>query len=288
MASKFSLLRRFSASKFYEAAQAGQLSGAVPYSIGALLVPHGVTLKADGSAMTAQWIFGNAPGAGSAGGVIAQFPTTGNWITMQGTTQQFSGSAAADATNDATSQVLANQFKSDVNANVPVTTGPERVWDTLRPNMAAFVVMTIDGTNQNTYVNGHLVASSARNVTTSANPFRIGLAPDGGTTYADSVSIAGAFYHSAALSIGQVAQLQAAAVEAKDIVADLRGYGSSVAGVLDYGWSVKSGNFDCRANWASVGGQTPINMVRNGVWTPTGVAGGFSDVYAADFPWSRV
>lgn len=282
--SAFSLLRAFSGTKFYEAAQAGSLSGAVPFSMGALVVPHIV------GGFPTQYVFGNAPGAGNSGCSIRQLTTTGQWQTQQGTTVQDSGTLAADATNDATSQVLANQFKSDVSGNLPVTTGPERVWDTLRPNMAALIVMTIDDTNQNTYVNGQLVAVTARDVTTSVNPFRMGLAPDGGSTEANAVSIAGAFYHGAALNAGQVIILQAACMDAKDIIADLRGFGGSPAGVLDYVWSVKQGNFDCRANWASVGGAaTPINMVRHGTWFPTGVGNsGFSDVYSADFPWSRV
>lgn len=288
MAAKaFSLLRAFSATKFYEAAQAGLLSGSAPFSIGALVVPHGVLFKADGSAMTAQWVFGNS--SGSAGCSILQLPTTGQWETAQGTVVQDSGSVLVDATSSGTAEALANQYKSDVNANVPVTTGPQRVWDTLRPNLAALIVMTVDDTNQNTYLNGHLVAVTARDAAPSVNPFRIGLAPFGGPTAADSISIAGAFYHGSALGIGQLAQLQAACMDAKDIVADMRGYGGAAAGVLDYVWSVKQTNFDCRANWASRGAQAPINMVRNGTWFPTGVGNnGFADVYSADFSWARV
>jgi len=291
MAAKaFSLLRAFSATKFYAAAQAGLLSGTAPFSIGALVVPHGVLYKADGSPMTLQWVFGNADLAG-AGSFIAQAQTAGFWFTTQGAVAQGSGTLLPDATDLPTAQALANQYKSDVNGNAPVVTGPTpAVWDVPRPNLAMLIVMTVDDTNQNTYVNGQLVATTARDTTTSVNPFRIGLDPAGdAASAADSVSIAGAFYHGAALANAQLTLLQAACMDAKDIVADMRGYGGNTAGVLDYVWSVKQTNFDCRANWASRGAQAPINMVRNGTWFPTGVSNnGFADVYSADFSWARV
>jgi hypothetical protein len=282
--SAFSFLRNFSASKYYEAAQAGSLSGAVPFSAGVLFVCQGIALKRDGSAMTTQYLFGNAPESDDAGLSFRQLATTGQFHAAQGTVVQNSGpvdsaqALMADATGDATSQALANGYKSEELGSLPVTTGTVRQYATPKPSHAVLAIMVVDGTNQLLYINGQLVASTARNTTTSVNAFRFGLAPDAANMPADNCLIAGGFYHSAALTDGNVADLQQVAASQKDVPAGTASLGGALN--LDYVWSVKTGNFDARASWVSRGGAaTPSTMTRHGSWSAS------DDVLSADCPW---
>jgi len=270
----FSLLQNFSASKYYEAAQAGSLTGAPSYSVGVLVAP-----LIQAALATQQYVFGNAPAAGNAGLSFRQAATTAAFQASQGTVVQASGTTLADATDDGSSQALANTFKSVVNGSSVVTTGPVQAFPNLKANAMALAIMVVDGTNQTLVINGAVVAVTARNATTSANPFRIGLSPDG-TLPMDSLGFAGAFYHSAALTVPEILALQAAAAQQQDIPVNTLNSPWATPVTLDYVWSTKISNPDARASWVSRGGAaSPITMVRHGTWVPG------TDTLAVNYPW---
>lgn len=272
-AKAFSFLRAFSTTKYYQAALGGTISGASPFSFGALFALQSIT-----GIPQQQTIFGNAV-YGTSGFGLRQVATTGLLSASVGTVSQISGTTAADATNDATSQALANQFKSVENGSAVVATGPTQNFLTPRPGHVVHAVVVIDGTNQILYINGQQVQVTAQGVVTNVNPLRLGLNASA-ANQADALLIAGAFYHGAALNEFQVAAMFAGATEAKDIVSPA---GYIVAGpVLDYIWSVKNGNPNVAATWPSIGAQTPINMVQHGTWN---YGGAISDVISADMPW---
>ncbi len=282
----FALLRNFSTTKFYEAAQAGALTGAAPFTAG-VLFRTGLVIPAN-----TEYLFGNAPEAATTGLSFRQLITTGQFQAQQGTTIQNSGpvdtaqAVMADATADASAQALANSYKSTALGSQPVTTDDVRTFDTPKPSHMVFAVMVVDGANQLLYINGQLVKSLGRSTTLSAEAFRIGLAPDATNMPCVTTDIAGCFYHSAALTTPNVAFLQAAAVAAQDVPTTLSGFGVPSSPTLDYVWSVKTGNPDCRASWVSRGGATtPITMTRNGTWVPANTSVAQADVYAADYPW---
>lgn len=271
MAKAFSLLRGFSASKFYNAPLSGSITGTGSFTFGALFTFGTIQV------INQQTIFGNAV-YGTSGFGIRQLNSTGLLSVSQGTVSQASGTVVADATNDATAQVLANQFKSIENGNVTVATGPARNFMTPMPNQMVLAIVAVDGSNQNLYINGQLVAVSTKDTTSNANPLRIGVDASAANP-CNELFVAGAFYHSTALNAVSVAAMQAACVNAKDI-ASPAGLGAET---LDYIWSVKTGNANIGATWDSQGGAvTPVTMTRNGTWT---LGTNASDIYSADYPW---
>ncbi len=140
-----------------------------------------------------------------------------------------------------------------------------------RPMKLIHVACTVDdGTAMSVFVNGRLTFLDAVGSTVvNALAYHIGVSTVPGDPAIESL-IAGAWYHSALLPEADIQNIFLATAAAKQIrgPSDL-----SASGNLDYIWDVKTGNPDARANWASRGAQTPINMVRNGTWAPTGVAG---------------
>jgi len=267
--SKFALLRNFSTTKFYNAAQSGTLTGTAPFTFGALFSLR--TVADFDSAVGIQTIFGNAV-FGTSGFGIRQL-ANGTLEMAQGTVQQLSGTAeaAADGTYGLDPEGdLINMFRGQQLGTVSAAG-----WNTPKPGEMILAHVVIDGTNQDLFINTHHRLQTTRNTTTNANPVRVGVnasAAEAGIL----IDVAGVFYDNVAWTEAQLRAHYEACISAKAMALP-----SNAGGALDpdYLWDVKSGNPDARASWTSRGTATAIDLVRNGTWTAA------SDVVGADRPW---
>lgn len=273
----WSFIRNFSATKFYEAAQQGSLTGAAPFTFGAIFATEA------GAPSTVQTIMANSAALNTGFSLVVNLNTMSTW---NGTAQQTTGPIVAatgaplpGATDLPTSEDLANAFLSSEYQGS--THGNNRGSNS--PKSAQLVMAALSVTaagNQAFYVNGHQTSAIAVGLATAVNPVAIGV-NSGHLLPADQLWLAGCFYHSGTVyTAAEIAAMFAACSQAKDLVGPSR-----VVSAVDptYMWSVKRGNFDLRANWVSDGSAaTPITMVRSGLWVPAGIAG---DLLAADVPW---
>jgi hypothetical protein len=274
-ANLWSFIRNFSVTKFYEAAQQGSLTGAAPFTFGAIFAFEA------SAPSTVQTIFGNSALVNtgfSVGASIALAAWNGTKVQGTGPIVAATGGSLPPATDLTTTEAVANAFYS---AEVMGSTiGTSRGSQSGKTCQLVHVALSVPASgNQAFYVNGHQIGAIAVGLATAVNPIAIGV-NSGHLQPADQLWLAGCFYHNAAYTQAQMALMYAACARARDVVGP-----SSFSSVADptYMWSVKRSNFDCRASWVSDGSAaTPITMVRSGVWTPTGVDG---DLLAADLPW---
>ncbi len=281
----FAFLRNFSTTKFYSAAQSGVLTGTAPFTFGSLFSIQTVMDADSEVGGDPQTIFGNAVFGTSGFGHRQLAPAQsasgqpGCIEAAQGTVRQIFGTA--EATADATYALnpegdLINYFRANANGQAIGGTTSSAEAATPKPNQVVFMITKIDGTTQDTYINGQLTCSIARNTTTNANPVRIGLTAAGADA-ATNIDFAGCFYHSAALTELEIVLMTQAAMMAEDVVNPL----SLDSGAVnpDHIWSVKRGNPDGRASWVSTGAAAEaITMARTGTFAA-------QDLYAANRPW---
>lgn len=248
----WAFLRNFSATKYYQAAQSGVLTGSGVHSFGAVFMTNQFI-----SAL--QTIFGNAVFGTDGDGI--RVDASGRLEGACGTLQQITGTAlaAADATYALTPEGDAiNAWRASVNENVVASEGGAL---SPRPMNLIHAAVTVNPAgNQRLYVNGRTVASATDALVASAAPYRIGV-DAAAANPASAIYLAGCWYTNTELSDDDVFRVFAASANAKQIRGpnDLGG-----AADLAYIWDVKTGNFDARDSWASRGAETPIAMVKQG------------------------
>jgi hypothetical protein len=274
----WSLIRNFSNTKFYECAQIGALTGAAPFTVGAIFASTPAPIS--GSIFSNRGSnVGFGLGLVTATGLISV--ANGTVIQNTGPINDTTGAVLAAASSTGTSQDLANAFASS-EENGAASAG-FRGSNSPKSSQLAFVALTVPATGSQTlYVNGHVVHNLAVGLATSSANVTIGNDPTHISASA-SLGLVGVFYHNAVYTAAEMATMFAACAQAKDLVGP-----SGLRTATDplYMWSVKRGNFDARASWVSDGSAaTPIAMSRNGTWTASGAG---SDVIAADMPWMQL
>lgn len=270
----WSFIYGLGATKYYEAAQAGSLTGAGSFSIGAVLAIAS-QLPSDAT------VFGNAVYGTSGAGI--HFNSNGFLETANGTILQPAGTVLADADNAyglTPEGDLLNNYKGLLTDPVTPVGSTPIAWPSLRPYSIAHVHMSVDSAgNQNSYLNGRLVAQTAVGLATNANPFRIGVNASAAQPMGNGILLSACYYHSAFIAGVNVAALSAQIMANRDVAGPL-------VNALDYVWSVKQQNFDARSNWVSVGAAaTPITMVLTGGGTITPLANTLS-LYNMPAMWS--
>ena len=296
-AKSFSLLRHFTDAKFFSVAKQDNIRSALPRSTGVLL-----TTTAVPSAVAAQFLWGdiaagggidfavgynNATAAALFAADVGGTPPAPFSTGLLSTNRQVTNPAGAAYTSN--EQDLLNEFASIANGNAEIDPGggDHLVRAALTPPTHHMVLlmlveeMVAGQPTATCYLNGQQIGQLIYDIPPlSAAPFTLGASPLllSGLTSAD---VAGVFFHAGALSEAEVAAMQSACAQAKDLVSPA-GYITGGA-TLDYVWSVKQTNPLAATGWASTGAQPSVAMTRHGVWVPTGAN---ADVYAADYPWA--
>lgn len=278
MSNLWAFIRNFSASKFYESAQIGSLNGGAPFTIGAIFAV--VPAPSSGSIFSNRGV-NTGFSLGTVTGVGVVQAANGTAVQITGPINNTTGAALPDATDLATAEALVNAYKSSALNDIVVA--DTRGTNSPKTAELVHVALTVPPSgSQVLYVNGQVVHTLAVALASSNANVTIGNDPTHATANAN-LWLSGAFYHNSAYTQADIAAMFAASSTAKDLIGPSR-----LSATVDplYMWSVKRGNFDARASWVSDGSAaTPITMVRNGTWTPTGAAG---DLIAADLSWMQV
>lgn len=297
-AKSFTLLTRFLANKYFSVAKQGVMPVGLPRSIGVLftLGTNVESIIGSGNTLLSDALTGN-------GFLLAQTPTMGGGAPIGvydgadpfgtpfiafsglGSTNNSQGGGANPAGNAYTSneQILLNQFASVTQGNALINPGggDQITQAVLTPQASRMVLVVVTeemvgpDAVATMYINGQQVGSQIYTpVSNQTSPFFLGVDPLG-IAPASNSAIAGWFISRGAMNVLDIALMQAACVQAKDLVAP-------ATKALDYIWSAKY-NLDFAAGtWLSKSapGVAPVSMVQTGTWSAA------ADMYAADYPWA--
>jgi hypothetical protein len=281
----WSFIRNFSNTKFYDAAQQGSMNGAAPFTIGAIFA----TVETGDGGSTGGALFQNTNAVGVTGfGLHADGDAANGTVDngSPGPNTSATGVVLPTATDLTSAENLANAAASALTASI--TWGTSRGSNRPRSVQLVHLTLTVPAAgDQIVYINGHVVQARAVGLATNPANVTIGNRPD--HAFPTAAWLAGVYYKAGTVyTSAEIAAMHAACAQAKDLVGPSRYRTASVD--PSYMWSVKRGNFDLRANWASDGSAaTPITMVRSGAWNPVTVPGSIDgDVFAADVPWMQI